>query len=322
MPVVTGTHLTKRFHQGGLLFNRQPPVQAITDVTLAVEEREVVGLVGESGSGKSTLGRMLLGLIPPTSGTVRFAGADLAAIKGAAMRRLRRQMQIIFQDPFLSLDPKRVVGEQIADGPRIHGLVSGPAVAQRVAGLLADVGLEPASALRHPDAFSGGQRQRIAIARALSTDPRLLVADEPVSSLDVSVQAQIVNLLSDLRTRKGLAIIFISHDLAVVRFLCDRVLVLYLGRVMEEGPTEAVLHSPVHPYTQALLAAEPGRKHAGGAGPRLLVPGEPPSPVNPPSGCVFRTRCPHAARQCALALPPRKACGAGHFASCVKLEGR
>jgi oligopeptide/dipeptide ABC transporter ATP-binding protein len=300
--LVEAENLSRRFRTRGS-FSRTPQVQAVTEVSLSLERGEAVALVGESGSGKTTLGRMLLGLLPPTAGRVRFDGIDLAIAGAAQRRQLRRRMQIAFQDPQSSLDPRRTVGAQIADGLAIHAIVPPPARRARVSELLAQVGLNSVHADRYPHEFSGGQRQRIGIARALATEPEFLLADEPVSSLDVSVQAQVLDLLVDLRRRLGLALLFISHDLAVARSLCERVAVMYLGRVMETGPVAQVFNAPRHPYTQALLSAvpklDPGQRRT-----RILLPGDPPSPADPPSGCVFRTRCPIAIDACAAAVPP------------------
>ena len=285
-------------------------VRAVTDVSLTIGRGEAVGLVGESGSGKSTVGRLMLGLLKPSAGRVLLDGADIA---GGLRPAQRRRMQLVFQDPFASLDPRRRVGAQIADG------LAGKSTRQaRVAALLAEVGLAASHADRFPHEFSGGQRQRIAIARALAPQPDFLVADEAVSALDVSVQAQILALFADLRSRLGIGLLFISHDLKVVRALCDRVVVLYLGRVMEEGPAESVLERPSHPYTRALLSAspslDPARRRV-----RILLPGDPPSPSAPPSGCVFRTRCPLAAPACAAAVPPLATVEEGHRAACIRL---
>ena len=260
----------------------------------------------------------MLGLLPPSAGRVVVDGQDLAQADAGAMRRLRRRMQLVFQDPYSSLDPRRRVGAQIADGLVIHGLAPPGDRAARVAALLDQVGLPASHADRFPHEFSGGQRQRVGIARALATGPDLLVADEPVSALDVSVQAQVLALLADLRSRLGLALLFISHDLPVVRSLCDRVVVLYLGRVMEEGPVEQVFQQPLHPYTQALLSAapslDPARRRT-----RILLQGDPPSPASPPSGCVFRTRCAIAVDACAAAVPALEAQGgAGHRVACIR----
>ena len=307
----------KAFPVGGLF--RRGAIQALRGVSLTVAAGEAVGLVGESGSGKSTLGRVMLGLLPPTEGRVLVDGQDLAAMGPAALRTLRRRMQLVFQDPYSSLNPRRRVGAQVSDGLAIHGLVPRGERRARVEALFDQVGLPAAHADRFPHEFSGGQRQRVGIARALATGPDLLVADEPVSALDVSVQAQVVALLADLRTRLGLAMLFISHDLPVVRSLCDRVVVLYLGRVMEEGPVAAVFRAPLHPYTQALLSAAPSFDPAARSA-RIILQGDPPSPATPPSGCVFRTRCQRATPECAAVVPsvvPGPT--AGHRAACIRL---
>jgi oligopeptide/dipeptide ABC transporter ATP-binding protein len=308
--------LTRRFAPRGF-FTRGAAVQAITEVDLSIARGEAVGLVGESGSGKSTIGRLLLGLMSPNAGRVLFEGSDLASLKPGDMRDLRRRMQIVFQDPYSSLDPRRPVGVQIADGLRIHRLAPRSERPTRVAALLSQVGLEPGHAERYPHEFSGGQRQRIGIARALATGPEFLVADEPVSALDMSVQAQVLAVLADFRVRLSLALLFISHDLPVVRSLCDRVIVLYLGRVMEEGPVATVFRTPAHPYTRALLSAAPSldpvRRRK-----RILLEGDPPSPAAPPSGCVFRTRCAHAIAACASAVPPLQERAPSHRVACIR----
>jgi oligopeptide/dipeptide ABC transporter ATP-binding protein len=300
------------------LFRRGPRVQAVTDARLSIKAGEAVGVVGESGSGKSTLGRLLLGLLRPTSGDVLFEGMSLGGLSRADWRKLRRRMQIVFQDPFGSLDPRRRIGAQIADGLVIHRLAPRAEVPARVAALLDMVGLDPSHAERFSHEFSGGQRQRIGLARALASGPDFIVADEPVSSLDVSIQAQVLELMDRLRRELGLALLFISHDLPVVRHLTDRVIVMYLGRIVEEGPTEAVFARPAHPYTQALLSATP-RIGAGKRGPRLILPGEPPSPADPPSGCVFHTRCTHAIALCASRIPALETIASSHHAACLRL---
>jgi peptide/nickel transport system ATP-binding protein len=317
-PLVEAENLSKTFAAGGGgPFRRARAVQAVRGVDIAVARGEAVGLVGESGSGKSTLGRLLLGLQPATEGAIRFDGQRLDRASKAEWRRLRRRMQIVFQDPFGSLDPRRRVGAQIADGLAVHGLLPAGQRSGRVAELLRQVGLDPAHAARFPHEFSGGQRQRIGIARALATGPDFLVADEPVSALDISIQAQVVALLDDLRRRLGLALLFISHDLPVVRHLCDRVVVMYLGRVMEEGPAEAVFRAPAHPYTRALLSATP-RLDAKLRAERILLRGEPPSPSDPPSGCVFRTRCAYAVAACAEVVPEPLPFGEGRRVACIR----
>ncbi len=312
--LLAAENLTRRFGSAGL-FARRKPIQAVTDVSFAIGRGEAVGLVGESGSGKSTIGRLVLGLLTPTSGRVALDGADLARHRGGALRRARRRMQLVFQNPDSSLDPRRRIGPQITDGMAIHDLAPRRERRARAEALLAQVGLSPTHMDRYPHEFSGGQRQRIAIARALATGPDLLIADEPVSALDVSVQAQVLAVLADLRSRLGLGLLFISHDLSVVRSLCDRVIVLYLGRIMEEGPAAEVLERPRHPYTRALLSAvpslDPARRRA-----RILLQGDLPSPADPPSGCVFRTRCPWAIEACAGAVPPLR--GAAHRSACIR----
>jgi peptide/nickel transport system ATP-binding protein len=320
-PLVEAQGLCRSFptRQRGFLSSRRA-LRAVSDVDLAVRRGEVVGLVGESGSGKSTVGRLMLGLLAPTAGRVSFDGVDLARADGATLRRLRRRMQLVFQDPYSSLDPRRRVGDQIGDGLAIHGLAPRRERAGRVAALLARVGLTAEHAGRYPHAFSGGQRQRVGIARALSTEPDFIVADEPVSALDVSVQAQVLELLAALKEKLGLSMLFISHDLPAVRHLCDRVVVLYLGRVMEEGTAAEVFGRPCHPYTQALLSAAPSLDPER-RGRRIILKGEPPSPADPPSGCVFRTRCMHAIPACAEAVPAFIAGGSpGHLVACIRPE--
>jgi oligopeptide/dipeptide ABC transporter ATP-binding protein len=285
-------------------------VRAVDGVSLAVAEGQVLAIVGESGCGKSTLGRVMLRLIEADRGAIRFMGEDLRALKPADLRRRRRDMQLIFQDPFASLDPRMTVEDAVAEPLRLHGIVPRAQERDRVAELLSRVGLRPELARRWPHEFSGGQRQRIAIARALASRPRLIIGDEPVSALDVSVQAQVINLLQDLIAEFRLTFVLISHDLGVVRHIADRVAVMYLGRIVEDGPTEQVFRAPRHPYTRALLAAVPGQ---GGAK-AVPLEGDVPSPINPPSGCRFRTRCPFAEPLCAEQMPELE--GAAHRAAC------
>ena len=315
--LVRAEGVSRRFHaRGGGWFGRGGDVLAVRDVELTIGRGEAVGVVGESGCGKTTLGRLLLNLLPPSSGRVLFDGQDLGAVGSRAMRGLRRRMQLIFQDPYASLDPRRTVGAQIADGLIVHGLADARAARERAAALLVQVGLATEHLDRLPHAFSGGQRHRIAIARALAPGPDFVVADEPVSALDVSVQAQVVNLLADLRVELGLALLFISHDLHVVRHLSDRVVVMYLGRIVESGPTDRVFRTPGHPYTRALLAATPSIARASAT--RAPLAGELPDPAAPPSGCVFRTRCPYAIADCAAAVPLPRTLGPGHVAACIR----
>ena len=272
----------------GFFFKQQ--VRAVDGVSLSIQSGETVALVGESGSGKSTLGRVAIGLQPATSGSVFFEGNDLAKISRSSRRQLRRRMQIVFQDPFGSLNPRLPIGDQIEEGLIAHNLGDGRARRARVGEVLDLVGLPPEYGARYPHEFSGGQRQRIGIARALAVGPEFVVLDEPVSALDVSIQSQVLNLLSDLRKEKGLTYLFISHNLDVVGYFADRVAVMYLGKIVESGPVEQVFSTPQHPYTIALLSAVP-KIEAHDAGDRLILEGEIPSPINPPSGCRFRTRC-------------------------------
>jgi oligopeptide/dipeptide ABC transporter ATP-binding protein len=294
-------------------------LHAVSGVSIALQAGECLGLVGETGCGKSTLARSIMQLPPPVRGAVRFQGRDLVGLPPAELRRARRGMQYVFQDPFASLDPLWKVRDLVAEPMRVAGGFSRAEVAARVEDVLRLVGL-PADryGMRRPRELSGGQCQRVAVARALTLSPRLLICDEVVSGLDVSVQAQLLNLFETLRRELGLAYLFISHDLGVVRHLCDRVAVMYLGKVVESGPSERVYARPLHPYTAALLAAVPrmgnGRRHAGEASARLT--GELPSPLAPPSGCRFRTRCPRATARCAAEEPPLAPDANGHAVAC------
>jgi oligopeptide transport system ATP-binding protein len=302
--------------RGGGLFGRRRFL-AVRDVSLTLARAEVLGVVGESGCGKSTLGRLLLHLQAPSAGTVTFQGEVLGRMKPGRLRRLRPRLQMVFQDPYASLDPRRPIGAQITDGLAEHGLARGAALAQRAEALLAEVGLDPTHTARLPHEFSGGQRQRIAIARALATAPELVVADEPVSALDVSVQAQVINLMAQLRAERGLAMVFISHDLHVVRHLSDRVAVMYLGRIVEEGPAKRVFHAPAHPYTRALIEATPQLR---GTPRPVSAVGDLPNPAAPPSGCGFRTRCVFARPACAESLPLLRSLEAGRMLACHRAE--
>jgi peptide/nickel transport system ATP-binding protein len=292
------------------------PVRAVDGVSFTIRQGETLGLVGESGSGKSTVGRAVLRLLEPTEGSVQFKGREIAHLRSGELLPLRRKMQMIFQDPYASLNPRMRIGSVLAEGLNTHKLVKGATERKaRVAELLSMVGLAPEHAERYPHEFSGGQRQRIGVARALSVEPEFIVADEPLSALDVSVQAQVVNLLCDLRERLSLTMLFISHDLDVVEFLCDRVIVLYLGRVMEVADTETLFANPQHPYTQALLAASPEADPERPSTP-IVLRGDIPSPIDPPSGCVFRTRCPHVMPICAEQVPALVDRGPGHRSAC------
>ncbi len=296
-------------------------VRAVDGVGLEVAAGETLGLVGESGCGKSTLGRAIVRLETPTAGSIRFNGEDLAGLDGPALRRARRGLQMIFQDPYGSLDPRWTVGQAIGEGIDIHGLIQEHgARRERIGGLLQDVGLDPAVADRYPHEFSGGQRQRIGIARALAVEPKLIVCDEPVSALDVSVQAQVVNLLQSLQRSRGLAYLFIAHDLAVVEHLSHRVAVMYLGRIMELGPSRTVCGDPLHPYTRALLSAvpEPGVRRRE----RVILQGDVPSPLQPPSGCPFHPRCPVAVARCRSEVPEFREVAPGRSVACHEVKER
>lgn len=304
--------LTKTFR------TKRGTVYAAEDVSFSVRRGSIVGLVGESGSGKTTVGRTLLRLTEPTGGRAMFDGVDLFSLSPRELRAYRRRLQIVFQDPMSSLNPRLRVGQIIAEGLEVHDTPADQREA-RVAELLSQVGLRPEHASRFPHEFSGGQRQRIGIARALAVEPELIIADEPVSALDVSVQAQILNLILDLQQRSPLAILFIAHDLAVVEYICDEVVVMYLGRIMEKGPSKAVYAAPRHPYTQALLASVPVADPNAGRQ-RAVLQGDIPSPLEPPSGCVFRTRCRFALPACAETVPPGIDNGGGHVVACIRQD--
>jgi oligopeptide/dipeptide ABC transporter ATP-binding protein len=298
---------------------RSPLIRAVDGVSLDVRRGETFAIVGESGCGKSTLARLILRLIEPTAGTVRFDGVDITAIGEEQMRQLRREMQIIFQDPFSSLNPRMTVGALIAEPLAVHGISSGTARANRVSDILRKVGLPPEHAERYPHEFSGGQRQRIGIARALATGPRLVIGDEPVSALDVSIRAQVINLLEDLKGDLGLTLILVAHDLAVIRHTSDRIAVMYLGEIVELADRDALFDTPRHPYTRSLIAAipvpVPGARLA-----RELLQGDPPSPAAPPPGCRFHTRCPHAEAICKSERPILRQLAPGHTAACHLAE--
>ena len=310
-PLVRIRGLTKHFGKPPAL------VHAVEDVSFDIGRGETVGLVGESGSGKSTIGRLILRALDLTAGSVAFDGREIGTLDQRTLRPMRRRMQMVFQDPFASLNPRLRVKDIIGEALDAHGLAQGAERSGRIGELLEIVGLDARHASRFPHEFSGGQRQRIGIARALAVQPDLIVADEPVSALDVSVQAQVLNLLQDLRRRFGMAMLFISHDLDVIELMCDRIVVLYLGRVMESGPADEVCRRPRHPYTQALLAASP-KPDPDAARVRKLLQGDIPSPLAPPSGCVFRTRCPLAGDDCAAAVPAMRTAGGGHRFACIR----
>jgi oligopeptide/dipeptide ABC transporter ATP-binding protein len=301
--------------RAGLFSKRSGGVRAVDGVTFAIGRGETLGLVGESGCGKTTVARLVLRLETPTAGRVSFDGTDLLALPARALRAKRRELQIVFQDPMSSLNPRMTVGEILAEPLRVHRVASGPALDARVAELLEQVGIPASWRARYPHEFSGGQRQRIGVARAIALGPKLVVCDEAVSALDVSVQAQVLNLLLDLRQRLGLAYLFISHDLSVVRHVADRVAVMYLGQIVEQAPTAALFGSPAHPYTRALLSAipvpDPRRRRE-----RIVLAGDVPSPANPPAGCRFHTRCPAVMARCSREEPPAYRVADGHEVRC------
>lgn len=301
---------------------RGATLKILQDISFDIAKGEVVGLVGESGSGKTTIGRSVLRLIEPTSGEVVFDGTDLTGLSSGEMRRQRPRMQYIFQDPYASLSPRMTIGEILTEGLKIQKIGTKAERLQRARKALEQVELPPDAIDRYAHEFSGGQRQRIGIARALTLAPEFIVADEPVSALDVSIQAQVVNLLRDLQQRLGLTMLFISHDLAVVEYICDRVIVLYLGRIMEIATAEDLYARPQHPYTRALMSAIPSPDPAARTK-RQILKGDIPSPANPPSGCVFRTRCPNALDACAATVPELREVAPGHFKACIRddLEG-
>ncbi|WP_342361784.1 oligopeptide/dipeptide ABC transporter ATP-binding protein [Terrarubrum flagellatum] len=316
--LVRAEGLTKTFERAGrhAFGGGRETLKAVDNISIEIGRRETVALVGESGCGKSTTGRLLLRLLEPTAGKVFYDNVDLTALSPARMREMRRHVQMVFQDPFGSLSPRRTVADIIAEPLDSFGLArSRRERRDRVADLLTQVGLRPAHMDRYPRQFSGGQRQRIGIARAIALDPSFIVADEPVSSLDVSVQAQIVNLLQDLQEQKGLSYLFVAHDLAIVRHIADRVVVMYLGRIMESGPKAQIYGAPHHPYTQALLSAapepDPDRKET-----RIILSGDAPSPSQAITGCSFHTRCPIARDVCRNEHPPLASLGGGHQAAC------
>ncbi|WP_421950959.1 ABC transporter ATP-binding protein [Pelagibacterium sp.] len=315
-------HLTKRFAIANGFFNKPLMLTAVDDVSFSVKRGETVGIVGESGCGKSTLGRCILQLIQPDDGKVVWLGKDLTEFSKDQMRKARTDLQIIFQDPLASLNPRMTVGEIIADPLRtLKPEMNGEQRRKRVREVMDAVGLLPEMVNRYPHEFSGGQAQRIGIARALVTGPKLILCDEPVSALDVSIQAQILNLLADLKEEFGLTLIFISHDLSVVRHVSDRILVLYLGRIAELADSETLYTDPRHPYSRALLTAVPIADPKLARGHQIEgLEGEIPSPINPPSGCYFRTRCPYAVDRCAQVVPPLEATDNGSDVSCIRWE--
>ena len=317
IPLLQVENLRKYFPiHGGVLQRVVNNVKAVDGVSFDINAGEVVGLVGESGSGKTTVGRTILRLEDATDGAVRFGGTDVISLGASDMRAYRKRMQIIFQDPYASLNPREKVRDILVHPLKLHRIGHPSEHEDRAAALLEKVGLSRDHLARFPHEFSGGQRQRIGIARALAVEPEFIVADEPVSALDVSIQAQVINLLEDLKSELDLTMLFIAHDLGVVEHICDRVIVMYLGRVMEIASASDLYARPNHPYTKALLSAvpipEPGKRRK-----RVMLKGDIPSPINPPSGCVFRTRCPMATDECAKVVPELKSVGKGHTSACI-----
>ncbi|UWU24898.1 ABC transporter ATP-binding protein (plasmid) [Rhizobium sp. CB3060] len=310
-PLLSVRDLGKHYTSRGTKLN------VLQNISFDIAKGEVVGLVGESGSGKTTIGRSVLRLVEPSAGSVRFDGVELTTLSASALRRTRPRMQYIFQDPFASLSPRMTIGEILTEGLNIQRIGTGKERLERAHSALAQVDLPGDAINRYAHEFSGGQRQRIGIARALTLSPEFIVADEPVSALDVSIQAQIINLLRELQTRLGLTMLFISHDLAVVEYVCDRVIVLYLGRIMEIAPSADLYANPQHPYTRALLSAIPST-NPNLRRDRQILRGDIPSPANPPSGCVFRTRCPHALDACGKTIPELREVAPGHFKACIR----
>ena len=318
-PLLQVRDLTKHFPitSGIILQRRVGAVKAVDGVSFDVKRGETLGLVGETGCGKSTTARLLVRLLDPTSGTIEFEGEDISRCKRAALKALHREIQMIFQDPYSSLNPRKTVGSIIAEPYAVHGLYKGEgARKQRVQEMMDRVGLNPEHYNRYPHEFSGGQRQRIGVARAIALEPKLLIADEPVSALDVSIQAQVLNLLRRLQREMGLTLIFISHDLSVVRHMCDRIAVMYLGKIVELASNDALYSFPRHPYTGALLSAVPVPDPTGGKRERALLSGDVPSPANPPSACRFHTRCLKAQELCSTDEPPLEDKGGRTLAAC------
>ena len=315
VPLLKINNLKKYYHvTGGLIPRPLGEIKAVDGVSLEIMEGEVLGLVGESGCGKSTLGKAILRLEEPTGGEISFQGTDVLAMNKGELRTLRGKIQIVFQDPDSSLDPRMTVGDSIEEALIVHGVSDANERGQRVARLMEKVGLEAGFAERYPHEFSGGQRQRIGIARALAMDPRLVIADEPVSALDVSVQAQILNLMMDIQDDDGLSYMFVSHDLAIIKYIADRVAVMYLGKIVELTDKAELFRHPLHPYTEALLSAVAGLRPAGGG--RILLSGDMPSPLNPPGGCRFHTRCHRFIQVCPTVEPAFREIAPGHYAAC------
>jgi len=322
-PLLQLTNVKTHFPvEEGWVFKRQVgTVKAVDGVSLSIAQGEVLGLVGESGCGKSTLARTIMQLLPATDGTVVLAGRNLKENSAAEMLQVRRDLQMIFQDPYASLNPRMTVFATLAEPLRVHRICPPQQTLERVSQLMNLVGLAPRFMQKYPHEFSGGQRQRIAIARALALEPKVIVADEPVSALDVSIQAQILNLLAQLRRKMNLTLIFIAHDLSVVKHISDRIAVMYLGKIVELGPAADVIDRPRHPYTRALISAIPTvSPQLRGASQRIVLAGDPPSPINPPQGCPFHPRCAFAQDRCTTIVPPLYPAGPDREAACIRLD--
>ncbi len=315
MPLLTASHLKKYYPVARGFFGKPDFVRAVDDVSFTLEQSETLGLVGESGCGKSTLARLLLRLEDPTEGSILLDGVEMTGIRGEELRRMRGKFQMIFQDPYGSLNPRMSIFSILEEALKLHTKLDAAGRDKRIRELMKLVGLNPDYAMRYPHQFSGGQRQRIGIARALAVNPAFIIADEPVSALDVSVQAQIVNLLQDIQKQTGVAFLFIAHDLAVVEHICHRIMVMYLGRIMEIGPSEEVCSNPLHPYSLALLSSVPQIDQSRRRD-RIILKGDVPSPLNPPSGCRFHTRCPFAQPRCATEIPALQEVSPGRFCAC------
>ena len=307
--------LTKLFPVTDGMFGQTRSLKAVDGVDLDLYPGETLGLAGESGCGKSTVAKLIMGLIPPSNGSITFAGKELSSLTGADLLSFRKDAQIIFQDPFSSLNPRMRVGDIIGEPLVIHGLATGTTLKEQVLFLMHKVGLAQEHYDRYPHEFSGGQRQRIGIARTLAVSPRLIIADEPVSALDLSIQAQVINLLQELKAEFSLSFLFIAHDLSVVRHMSDRIAIMYLGKIVEQGPREEVFNRQLHPYTEALLSAIP-RIAPGGRKKRIILPGDLPSPLDPPAGCPFHPRCPYRETVCTTVVPVLEEKEPGHMAAC------
>ncbi len=315
MPLLTASHLKKYYPVARGFFGKPDYVRAVDDVSFTLEQGETLGLVGESGCGKSTLARLLLRLEDSTEGSILLDGVEMTGVRGEELRRMRGKFQMIFQDPYGSLNPRMSIFSILEEALKLHTKLDAAGRDKRIRELMKLVGLNPDYAMRYPHQFSGGQRQRIGIARALAVNPSFIIADEPVSALDVSVQAQIVNLLQDIQKQTGVAFLFIAHDLAVVEHICHRIMVMYLGRIMEIGPSEELCSGPLHPYSLALLSSVPQIDQSRRRD-RIILKGDVPSPLNPPSGCRFHTRCPFAQPRCATEIPALQEVSPGRFCAC------